>query len=220
MIPLSPSNMMSYRTCPLRFYGQSISKEIKWKPSPQKSRGTAVHEAIERAVAGRRHPYIDDKQLDIDYVKRQLDALYDLQPADIWIEHEMCVRKNGTQCDFWDEDVWMRSKADIVVRPDSGPVYIVDIKTGKKWDNDCFQLMTEAVIAHLIYQTPRVRYAYWYVDSGETVEEVLSFPYDSGKYSLVLETAVDMETAFQNQHFPAKRNRFCRWCDFKNSGRC
>ena len=46
----SPSNIMTYRTCPRRFMGQSISKEIKWKFSTQKSRGTLVHSSIEKAM--------------------------------------------------------------------------------------------------------------------------------------------------------------------------
>ena len=30
----SPSNMQTFRDCPLRFWGQSISKEIKWFQVP------------------------------------------------------------------------------------------------------------------------------------------------------------------------------------------
>ena len=46
MFVFSPSNMSTYRTCPRRFEGQSITKEIVWKASAQKSRGTLVHHAL------------------------------------------------------------------------------------------------------------------------------------------------------------------------------
>ena len=45
----SPSNLLSFRACPRRFQAQSITKEIKWKASTQKSRGTMVHGDIEKA---------------------------------------------------------------------------------------------------------------------------------------------------------------------------
>ena len=46
----SPSNLMSFAACPRRFQGQSITKEIKWKASSQKSRGTLVHGCLQKAV--------------------------------------------------------------------------------------------------------------------------------------------------------------------------
>ena len=50
MFVFSPSNMSTYRTCPRKFQAQTITKELPWQATAQKSRGTLVHNVVEMAL--------------------------------------------------------------------------------------------------------------------------------------------------------------------------
>ena len=50
MFVFSPSNMSTYRTCPRKFQAQTITKELPWQATAQKSRGTLVHKVVEMAL--------------------------------------------------------------------------------------------------------------------------------------------------------------------------
>ena len=93
----SPSNLMSFAACPRRFQGQSITKEIKWKASSQKSRGTLVHGCLQKAVdEGMNAVKSWPDGLDGMRVQQVVDSLRALgeKGAKVWTEHEMVVGKD------------------------------------------------------------------------------------------------------------------------------
>ena len=65
-----------------------------------------------------------------------------------------------------------------------------------------------------------MRYAYWYVDSGEEVDGIIDFRNGLAPVQDVLELLGTMEQALKNNHFPPTANKFCRWCDFNNTPKC
>lgn len=222
----SPSNIMTYKTCPRKFWGTSLSKLIKYKPSKQKSRGMLIHEQIQDAL---RKPdklaaVQEDTQVDIDYVRR---CVADMEAAcedgyRLYIEHELCMGKDGARLDWWSDKAFLRAKADVfLLHPDvERPVLVVDIKTGRKYDNDHTQLRLEALLGHVVYQRPLVRYAYWYVDQGETEEALIDFRNGLAPVSDLYDTMQEIRTAIKNNDFPCKRNGLCRWCDFYQTENC
>lgn len=222
----SPSNIMVYRQCPRKFWGQSVAKLIKWKPSKQKSRGTLLHEQIQDAM---RSPEKFDKvrqdtQLDVQYVYDRIMGVQDLRRMGykLYIEHELCMNKTGVQVGWWDDKAFLRAKADAVLLHHDPNMYVelVDIKTGRKYDDTADQLRLEAVLAHVIYQRPLVRYSYWYVDQGETDEGVIDFRNGLAPVQDLYDTMREIGTAIKNNDFPSQRNNLCRWCDFYQTKNC
>lgn len=217
---------MTFLTCPRKFWGMSISKLIKYKPSTQKSRGTLIHEQIQDAL---RNPdklaaVQDDVKVDMDYV-RQCVAEVESARRDgykLYIEHELCMSKDGAKVDWWSEKAFLRAMADaFLLHPDTQlPIIIVDIKTGRNWDTSAVQLRLEALLGHIVYQRPLVRYAYWYVDQGESEEAVIDFRNGLAPVSDLYDTMQEMRTAIKNNDFPCKRNGLCRWCDFYQTPNC
>jgi CRISPR/Cas system-associated exonuclease Cas4 (RecB family) len=225
-IVFSPSNLSTHVQCPRKFWGQSIAKTLKWKASQQKSRGTLVHNALEKAVkdgfdAVKTWP----DGLDMDFVRQQVGLVQGLTMAGMscYIEHEMCVDGRGNPVDWWDDKGAMRCKADTILVPPEGtelPMFLIDYKTGKKWDDEDMQLRMEALIAHLYYKHPVVQYAYWYVDSGETATGIIDFRNGMEPVQDILDALVDAQQDMNANDFPPRKNRFCKWCGFYNTPEC
>lgn len=222
MFVFSPSNMMAYRTCPRRFQAQYITKEIKWKASAQKSRGTIVHGDIEKAFCkGMSAVTRWDDNLDASYVAGLVDSVRNIK-GQILIEKELVVTdKFKPSNDWWDGHAMLRAKADALILPDDGDPWLIDLKTGKKWDMEDFQLRAEALLVHLIYGKNVIRYSYEYVDIGERVEGVVDLSRGLMPVQDVVDTMRDIKQAVRDNCFFAKLNRFCRFCDFNgDKNRC
>lgn len=212
----SPSNLGSYRDCPRRFQGQSITKEIKWKASAQKSRGMEVHEAIEEYIRTRDEKFIP-QDVNRDYVRQRVASIP--EDATVLIEHEMAVDKKMQPAGWWDG--YLRAKADLIVIPKSANyLNIFDIKSGRKWDSDAFQLRIEAIIALSVFKRPVVNYAFWYVDGGESVEGTVDFTKGLWQVQDIITLIKNADMSLKNNYFPPKKNKFCKWCSFFETEKC
>lgn len=222
----SPSNMSTYMDCPRKFQAQSLTKEIKWKASTQKSRGMLVHNAVEKAMLKGLDAVTSwPEDMDLDYTKQRITVVRQLalQGAAVHIEKELIVRKDwSASTDWWDDNALLRAKADAIIVPTQveHPVFLLDIKTGKKWDEMDFQLRTEALLAYYTYQRPVVHYAYWYVDHGDTVSGAIDFRNGFAPVQDVLDLMQEMNTAIQCNDFQPKKNKFCRWCGLYQTPGC
>lgn len=224
MVVFSPSNMKTYLDCPRRFQAQSITKEIKWQASKQKSRGTLVHNALEKALtAGWEKVITWPEGMDMSFVQqkiltaRQLIAL----GSELFVEHELTVNSKLQPTDWWGADAMLRAKADaLILPPGDAPAMLIDFKTGKKWDEDDFQLRVECLLVHLIYHKPVVQYSYWYVDTADTSSGTIDFDNGYEPVRDIMDTMRDMKQDIMSNNFPPKKNRFCKWCDFHCKPEC
>lgn len=221
-IVLSPSNMDSYRTCPLRFYGQSIVKDLPWKASASKLRGTQIHADIEKCLKrGWDESIAWDSTIDTGYAHDMVQTVRSAvkSGSKLYVEHEMSIDKHGLPTGWWSETALLRAKADAVVVGD-GVARVIDIKTGRRWDSDDFQLRIECLLIHLLYAIPVVRYEYWYVDQSETWDGQIDFRRGLDPVHDIYDTMREMLQSMRDNDFPAKRNKFCRWCDYNNTEKC
>lgn len=220
----SPSNMDTYRKCPLRFQGQSITKEIKWTSNKSKSRGTMVHNALELAITEGVDKMPAVEGIDTGFVMQKLVEVDQAKQAgvSVLVEHELVVSETFQRTGWWDDDALLRAKADAILMPGDQSVapLVVDFKTGRRWDMDAFQLRVEALLVHLLYDRPVVGYSYWYVDTGETHGGVIDFSSGLGDVTDIVDLMAEMQQAIKAAYFPPKRNRFCKWCDFFKTSKC
>lgn len=215
----SPSNMSSYKLCPRRFEAQSITKEIQWKASKQKSRGSLVHGSLDKAVKhGIQSVSAWPDGVDAGYVTQQvMDTRQQVASgAQMFIEHELTINDKFKLTGWWDDDAMLRAKADLLVLPPTTSADLIDFKTGKIWDTDDFQLRVECLLVHLIYHRPIVNYAYWYVDQGETVDGSIDFRNGLAPVQDIIDLMKEMRMAIRDTYFPPKKNAFCKW----RTGQC
>lgn len=221
----SPSNLSTYRQCPRKFYGSCISKEIKWKASAQKSRGSVMHTAMEKALRlGWQDNNPFDEKVDISYAQQIVDEVRQ-NIADGYklnIEHEMSMTRKGAPCGWWDDDCFLRAKADVLLLhpQEEMPVIIGDIKTGRIYDSDHMQLRIECLLAHILYKRPVVSYVYWYIDAGESEEGTIDFRNGLSPVQDIYDLLRDVQQSVKNQYFPPQKMPFCKWCDWFKTEKC
>ena len=229
MFVFSPSNISSWQLCPRRFQAQSITKELPWKATGAKSRGTLVHTAIQKAMReGLQAVSLWPDGLDVAYTQTKVQNVRGLvsQGWSVSTEHELTITKDMREAKdgWWDDNAWLRARADAIILPPDptvDPVMLVDIKTGRIYDRDGFQLRVECLLAHIIYKAPTVMYSYFYVDQGQSVSDTLDFTTDGmDKCRDILESIQKMQFAIDNNYYPATKNKFCKWCGLVNTPGC
>lgn len=207
---MSPSNMATFRLCPLRFYGQNIAKDMVYKETPARKRGIDVHEAVEKYISGDTDALPSD--INTVYTRSMVRKMDDLGGR-VFVERELAVTRDLKPTGFWADDAWLRARADVVVEH-GDEATIIDLKTGKKWDEDNFQVRVEAMMMVAIARTPVVNYEYWYLDTGETVRGVVDFRGGLRPVSDIIALMRNMEKAVADSNYRPKKNRFCKWCDY------
>ena len=224
MFVFSPSNMSTFMQCPRKFQAQSITKEIKWQATQQKSRGTLIHNCMERAL---QKGYDDvsswPEGMDMDFVKRSVDAARTVitqSGVELYIEHELTVTDRWAQTGWWDDDAFLRAKADALILVPQHHALLLDFKSGKVYDRDAFQLRVEAFLTHLIYKVPTVSYSYWYVDSAERVSGVCEFSLGYHQVQDILDLMQEMRGCINGNISIPKKNKFCKWCQLYKTPGC
>lgn len=225
LIVFSPSQLAQYRDCPRRWWGFR-ARLLQWKDSPQKARGTAVHESLATALMeGPEKVASWPEHMNVPYSQHVVQQVRGLAASGMALhtEMEMCINEAFEMADWWDDDALLRAKADIVCKPEENgrAVFIGDWKTGRVYPGADFQLRVEALLAHVLYGAPQVHWALFYVDQGETKKGLVDFTKGIDAVQDVLELMRSMNTiAEQGGPYEAKQNKFCRWCDWYHTEHC
>lgn len=219
----SPSNLSQYAACPKKFEGQR-SKRIKWKESPSKVRGIEVHAALEQAMKngiGTVPAWPDG--MNEAYTLTILQKLRGIAEAGATLhtEHEMAIDEGFKPSGWWDDGTMLRAKADLLLVVPGRSALIGDWKTGRMYADSDMQLRTEALLVHVLYAVPTINWSLFYVDQGQSKSGVVDFTQGLGQVKDILELMKSARTAVDNGGpFPAKKNKFCRWCDWYHTNNC
>jgi RecB family exonuclease len=183
---------------------------------PAASRGNVVHDAFEKYVGFEDQPYPKA----FERWRPQLDHLI-ATSEDVFPEMMVSLTRH------WKPTTWargkIRAKLDLVyIPPKRATIGVVDYKTGKVYDYHEAQLELYAVLLFHKYDWVKVvEAADWYLDQGD---EIAEHTYRRGEYEAVLlpRWKAKVEADLTRKDWPAKRNRFCKWCAFnsKNGGPC
>ena len=138
------SSLKEYINCPKKYQEVRILKNYSFIDTPQTIYGKEVHEALELYVR-------DGKPLAKNYLrfKKMVDTLIAI-PGVKYPEYKMALTKKMEQCDFDDENRWVRGIADLVI-VDGDQAYIIDYKTGSNKYPDTKQLKLMAVMAFVCF---------------------------------------------------------------------
>lgn len=225
-VVMSPSGLAGYKQCPLQFYAMRVSKELPWRDSPAKSRGITLHSALEKALHGDDEALEKamDETVDASFIRNTVLMLRKriAEGYALATEHMLVMDRKGQAKDWWSIDAFLRAKADVFMHnPEKKwPIIIGDWKTGRIWDRDAFQLRVEALLAHILYGAPRVQYAYWYIDQGETVEGEIDFTKGLADVADIYELMADFRRSVKNNYWPPQVNKFCKWCVWHKTKNC
>ena len=203
--PWSYSKIKAFEQCPKQFYHDKILKEVPFKETEATLYGTAFHTAAENYI-GKDIP-LPSK---FSFAQKMLDSLKNKQGEKL-CELKLGITEDLEPCGFYDENVWFRGIADLIIL-DGDLAWVIDYKTGKSSkyaDKGQLELMAMSVFKHYP-QVKTVRAGLVFVISNDLVKSTYT-EYDKPKlWEKWLAKYKQMETAAVEEVWNAKPNGLCR----------
>lgn len=141
---LTYTNLNCYaEVCPHQFYRRYILKDLPFEETDAMRWGTAVHLAMEKRVRA-------GAPLPVEMQKWE-SLVAPLAERQAVVELKLGIRQDGSWCDFWAKDVWVRGKIDVVLMPPGPIAAIFDHKTGGSKFERPFELAIGALMLRAKY---------------------------------------------------------------------
>lgn len=140
------SKLNAHETCPRQFEYRYVlgnfepmGEQAKW--------GDVVHNAMEQRILGRELAPLPDS---MKPYQKYLDAALIAKERGLEVvpEWKVAIRRDGTPCDYWAKDAWVRGKVDLSIIG-GATVFSSDYKTGK-WKGETGQMAMDSwmILAH------------------------------------------------------------------------
>lgn len=204
--PWSYSSLSSYETCPRRFYLTRISKQVSEPQTEATVHGNAVHQALEKHVAGK-------QDLPAKYEGyRPIAERIRSAPGEKLLEYKFGLTKALKPTTFFGADVWQRGVLDVALINGETAV-VLDYKTGKrKIDMDQLRLFAGSALA-LWPWLKQVKTGYIWLQEDRMDVETFK-PEDRVEiYQDFAARVHRMEMSEKNHDWPANPSGLCRaWC--------
>ncbi len=197
---LSHSFLNAWENCPRKAYRLYIAKDLPKQPqTKQMLYGNEVHSAFEvRIKHGTKFPPGMEK---FEALAAPLDA------AGAIGEQMLGMRADGSVCDFFAQDVWLRGKIDARVSKGTAAA-IFDWKTGKRRE-DRAELETHAVLLRA-YDSRLIRITACYVWLQDNeVGKAHDVSDTARKLDEIQTTMRIVERCLQDEDFPPRPNPLC-----------
>lgn len=206
----SYSAIKTFDQCPRKYYHLRVAKDVKDEGGPAAQYGSAVHEAAEKYI--KEGTPIPEK---FGYIKPVVEALNQFK-GEKHCELKLGVRKvdGGYEpCGFFDEGVWWRGIADLLILNGTKAV-VVDYKTGKSAryaDLKQLDLLAAAVFTHYP-EVMRIKSALVYLVSKDLIRK-LHHRFLRTDYFSVFDNELErLAGAFKTGTWNAKTGPLCRFC--------
>lgn len=202
----SYSSLSTWRLCPRLHKAQYIDRSLKYEESPAMREGKEVHKRLEDALAARA-PLPDGIK-----VKPELWQL--LVSAEAQPEVKVAMWRDGSGCNFFDKNAWIRGVMDVYLPvPGRGGAVVIDWKTGAVRPIDPLQAEVYAAILHNSIRLKTALFIFGYVKHG-ALEPVTV---DAAKAAAdVRRLAERVEADTEHAPRPGWKCRFCALtaCEF------
>jgi hypothetical protein len=208
----SYSSLGLFQQCPRKYYHLRVVKDIVEPETEHLTYGKLVHEAAELHIK-------DGKPIPpmYSFLIPVLDVLKAI-PGQKHCEYKMGLTKDLKACGFFDEGVWFRGVADLLII-NGKLAHIVDYKTGKSAqyaDTKQLELMALAVFKHFP-EVEKVKAGLAFV----VCEDFVKANYDKDRSAEMwlnwIQETDRLDAAHANDVWNAKPNFTCRkFCPVKD----
>lgn len=205
--PWSFSKIKAFEQCPKKFYHLKVKRDYKEVETDAMRYGTEVHTAAEHYVR-------DGVEIPeaYSYMKPALDALLAKKGARL-CEYKMGLTEDLKACSFFDDDVWWRGIADLIILDaEDNLAWVVDYKTGKNAryaDKGQLELMSLAVFQHFPVVTS-VRAGLLFLVSNELIKDTYSKRQQTELWDKWMQDFMRMEVAFDKDVWNANPSGLCK----------
>lgn len=205
LAPWSFSKIKAFEQCPKQFYHEKILKEYPFVTTEAILYGSEFHKAAEDYIgAGVPLPK------KFSYAQEMLDSL-NAKRGEKLCEQKLGVTENLDPCGFYDDNVWFRGIADLIILDDD-LAWVIDYKTGKSSryaDKGQLELMALSVFAHYP-DVERVRAGLLFVVANDLIKDKY-LELDKGKlWDKWIAKYTAMQTAADNSTWNPRPSGLCR----------
>jgi hypothetical protein len=207
LVKWSYSSLSLFQQCPKKYYHLRVEKSIKEPQSEQMRYGLDLHKAAEE--------YIRDGIAlpeGFAFMRETLDQLKAL-PGEKYCEYKLGLTRDLEPCEFFDDNVWWRGIADLLVI-NGDEARVLDYKTGKDKYADTKQLEILALAVFKKFpQVQRVRAGLLFVIHTNFIKAAYERTKEMEMWNKWLPETNKLETAYEKNVWNAKQNFTCKaWC--------
>lgn len=213
-LPITPSLLNVFLTCPRQYQAKYITKEVVFQQNEAALFGDMVHKSVEKTLkeGAALIPAAEFMQPMVDWC-RMMAA----QPGmTMYVEHKMCITRNFEPTTWLakpPKKPWLRGITDVFFKDDAHQLNInVDWKTGKpKHDKTQSRLLSLCARYNTGYT--KTLNLWVHVKHGQLMMDSFDLVDLAPVQGLLLDVA-RYEQACAADQFPAIRNGLCgQWCD-------
>lgn len=199
------SALNNFESCPKKFWHLRVKRDVKEVEGEALRYGKRVHTALEKYV-GKGEPLPKEFEHLAQYVDR-----FRHFSGEKHCEMEVAITEQYKPAGWWDKDVWLRAKLDLVVIGDKTAL-LVDYKTGKMKDDGFTQLKLAAAMLMLFFkQIEKVTMAYlWTEHNGVVTSEVFSRSDFIRIWNELMPRLDAFERAHREHEFPPIPSGLCK----------
>jgi hypothetical protein len=201
----SYSSLDLFKQCPQKYYRLRVVKDIVEPKTEAIMYGQDLHKAAEDYV--KLGTPVPNKY---DFIVPMLDRLNKIEGTKL-CEEKLGLRYDLTPCGFFDEDVWWRGVADLIIIKDD-IAYVIDYKTGKTAKyakTDQLEILSLAVFKHYP-QVKKIKAGLLFVVSKDFVKADYEKSDEGIYWTRWVEDTKQLEGAIKNNVWIKKPNFTCR----------
>lgn len=192
----------TYLICPEQMYRRYVKKDLEFKMTPEMEWGNEIHTAFEYRLGGKPLPV---KMQQWEPFPAALDGLK------ARAEVKLGITAEGRPTGFFDKDVWLRGKADVVAITGSA-AFLPDWKSGKPREEP-LELAVNAMLVHAHNpHLTRITGAYVWLKENRMglMHDVSDTNSTWAKVNNIVE---EIKDNMQTGEWEKKRSPLCSWCD-------
>jgi hypothetical protein len=197
------SSLESYQLCPLKFYKEKISKEIKFEETEAIMWGNACHRELELAIKERRSL---GKRFEM--YQSIVDKVLSLRGTP-HTELKLGVDRELNACGFFDSDCYVRGVGDLVL--DYGhKIAALDWKTGKKKAGSK-QLALMALLCFAKFpEAQEISTAFVWLQGGSITSEIYTRDQIADLWEPFLQGFAEIEFSIERNVWARRENFLCK----------
>lgn len=203
-LPVASHTMLqAFDNCPHKGFRQYIARDLpKFEPDEKQKLGNELHKAMQKHLqTGKVLP--DQFR---EYGSLAL-PMFQYKPS---VEMPLSINRRGELCGFYDDNVFVRGYADVVVVKEPA-IVIFDWKTGKKRE-DPGELLLHALMLQASYPKINVLVGHYIWLQDKSVGKAHNLSDTHVTWSKLNEQMDEIKFMADQGNFPKTPNPLCAWC--------
>ena len=209
---LSYSRLSTFENCPAQFDYVNVSKSVSIRGSEAMDYGNRVHEVLEKHGKGELDAGVmtEEDTLSIKKWGSIVDVITS-RPGVKYFEYQMAINEKLEPVGWFDEDVYFRSIADVLV-VDGDTAYCLDYKTGKVRESPTQLQFFAAIVMYHFPEVTTVKTSFIWLRFNQTTNSEYQRRYLAPLWDALKPRLDAVHDAIDLGVFDFKPSGLCPWC--------